>query len=189
MNTSLTQKIEALLPQTQCTKCGFNGCLPYAEAIASQQTDINRCSPGGSITIQALADLLSKDPIPLAADVVPTLSEQIAVIKEEHCIGCTLCLKVCPVDAIIGAGKLMHTVLAEWCTGCELCIARCPVDCISMIDKPSDIAAPSAAENKQRYQFHQQRFSPKNQTLPTIMVEDKQSMINAALARAKTKKV
>lgn len=188
MNTSLTEKIEALLPQTQCTKCGFNGCLPYAEAVAAQQADINRCSPGGSQTIHALANLLQKDPLPLATDVVPTLTEQVAVIKEENCIGCTLCIQACPVDAIIGAGKLMHTVLTAWCTGCELCIARCPVDCIVMQDKPDNIAAPSAKDNKQRYQFHQQRLAPQNPDPPNVTLQNKQELIKAALARAKIKK-
>jgi electron transport complex protein RnfB len=187
MNTDLVTKIEALLPQTQCTKCGFNGCAPYAEAIATDQADINRCSPGGKATTLALARLLNKPSLPLAADVIPTLSEQVAVINEEHCIGCTLCLKACPVDAIIGAGKLMHTVLTQWCTGCDLCIARCPVDCISMQDKPPHIAVPSPQENQHRYHLQQQRLATKSTALPTIKVNDIQATIKAALERAKRK--
>jgi electron transport complex protein RnfB len=131
MSLITPEQINSLLPQTQCTKCGFNGCKPYAEAIANHEAQINRCSPGGEETIQALATLLHQDPLPIAIDVLPTMPSSQAVIDEERCIGCALCLKACPVDAIIGARKLMHTVITDWCTGCELCIAPCPVDCIS----------------------------------------------------------
>ena len=182
----LEESINNLLPQTQCTKCGFNGCLPYAQAIAAGQAEINRCSPGGENTIQALAQLLGKKSLPLADDVIPTPIQQVAVINEKHCVGCTLCLKACPVDAIIGAGKMMHTVIADWCTGCDLCVARCPVDCIAMAAKPDDITPPAAAENKQRYHLHQQRFAVKSPAVTATTLADKQSMIQAALARAKT---
>lgn len=128
----LAQRINALLPQTQCTKCGYQGCEPYAQAIASEGAAINRCPPGGEAGIAALAQLLQLPVIALDTDCGAHQLLQVAVIDEQFCIGCTLCIQACPVDAIIGASKLMHTVLSEQCTGCDLCVAPCPVDCISM---------------------------------------------------------
>ena len=129
----LAQRINALLPQTQCTKCGYQGCEPYAQAIASEGAAINRCPPGGEAGIAALAQLLQLPVIALDTDCGAHQLLQVAVIDEQFCIGCTLCIQACPVDAIIGASKLMHTVLPEQCTGCDLCVAPCPVDCISMV--------------------------------------------------------
>ncbi|MGI2325970.1 MULTISPECIES: electron transport complex subunit RsxB [Methylococcus] len=128
----LADKIDALLPQTQCGQCGFPGCRPYAEAIARGEADINQCPPGGEDGVQALADLLGVEPKPLNDEHGAEKPESVAVIDETKCIGCTLCIQACPVDAILGAAKLMHTVIASECTGCELCIAPCPVDCIAM---------------------------------------------------------
>jgi electron transport complex protein RnfB len=130
----LVDKIDHILPQTQCGQCGYPGCRPYAEAMASDEADINRCPPGGETTIIALADLLGKEPKPLDPETgeeksVPT----VAVIDENICIGCTLCIQACPVDAILGAAKQMHTVIAKECTGCELCLPPCPVECITMV--------------------------------------------------------
>lgn len=131
---SLIQRIDALLPQTQCGKCGHPGCKPYAEGIASGEP-INKCPPGGSETIAALAELL-KIPV-LELDVSRgSAPAQIAYIREAECIGCTKCIKACPVDAIVGAAKLMHTVIIDECTGCDLCVAPCPVDCIEMRPLP-----------------------------------------------------
>lgn len=129
----LAQRINALLPQTQCTKCGYQGCAPYAQAIASEGAAINRCPPGGDNGIAALAKLLKRPLVALDASCGTHQPPQVAVIDERFCIGCTLCIQACPVDAIIGASKLMHTVLPEQCTGCDLCVAPCPVDCISMV--------------------------------------------------------
>ena len=129
----LAQRINALLPQTQCTKCGYQGCAPYAQAIASEGAAINRCPPGGDSGIAALAKLLKQPLVALDASCGTHQPLQVAVIDEQFCIGCTLCIQACPVDAIIGASKLMHTVLPEQCTGCDLCVAPCPVDCISMV--------------------------------------------------------
>ncbi|GAB4186062.1 MAG: hypothetical protein Tsb002_10190 [Wenzhouxiangellaceae bacterium] len=129
----VAEQVEALLPQTQCAQCGFPGCRPYAEAIASGAADINRCPPGGDQTIRALADLLGREPRPLADDVAPSKPPLVALIDEPRCIGCTLCIQACPVDAIVGANKAMHTVIAAECTGCELCLPPCPVDCIDMV--------------------------------------------------------
>lgn len=137
----VVDQIDALLPQTQCGQCGFAGCRPYAEAMASGEADVNRCPPGGEATITALADLLGRDPKPLDAEVGEAKPKLLAVIDEDWCIGCTLCIQACPVDAILGASKHMHTVIAEECTGCELCLEPCPVDCIHMVPVREDIAA------------------------------------------------
>lgn len=127
---SLTQRIDALLPQTQCGKCGHQGCKPYAQGIAAGEP-INKCPPGGDETIIALADLLGRPVIALDPTRGPAPA-QVAYIREAECIGCTKCIQACPVDAIVGAAKLMHTVLVDECTGCDLCVAPCPVDCIEL---------------------------------------------------------
>jgi electron transport complex protein RnfB len=133
IQTTLADRIDALLPQTQCTKCGYDGCRPYAEAIASGQAPTNQCPPGGAAGIARLAALVGQPPLPLnpANGVEKPLA--VAVIEEHLCIGCTLCIQACPVDAIVGAAKLMHTVLASACTGCDLCLPPCPTDCIAMV--------------------------------------------------------
>src|SRR5437016_8631946 len=130
--TALTERIDALLPQTQCRRCGYDGCRPYADAIAQGSASINQCPPGGEDTIAALAKLLGTPRLPLdraRGEAGPLLG---ASIDEAACIGCTLCIAACPVDAIVGAAKLMHTVLADRCTGCGLCAPPCPVDCITL---------------------------------------------------------
>ena len=128
----LVDKIDAILPQTQCGQCNYPGCRPYAEAIAKGEADINQCPPGGEDGVKALADLLGVEPKPLNAEQGPPKPKALAVIDEQRCIGCTLCIQACPVDAILGAAKHMHTVIASECTGCELCVPPCPVDCIAM---------------------------------------------------------
>lgn len=130
---SLIDKIDAILPQTQCSKCSYPGCRPYATAIASGAADINQCPPGGEAAIAALAQLLRRAPKPLNAAYGTVKPKMVAVIDELRCIGCTLCIQACPVDAILGAAKHMHTVIAQECTGCELCVPPCPVDCIDMV--------------------------------------------------------
>lgn len=132
----VADRIDALLPQTQCAQCGYPGCRPYAEAIAKDEVPINRCVPGGEALILNLADLLGKDPLPLEGG--EEKPKALAVIDEQLCIGCTLCIQACPVDAILGAAKQMHTVIAAECTGCELCVAPCPVDCIRMTPIPQE---------------------------------------------------
>jgi electron transport complex protein RnfB len=128
----VVDRIDDLLPQTQCGQCGYPGCRPYAKAIAEGEADINQCPPGGEAGIEALADLLGRDPKPLNPEHGATKPKMVAHIDEHTCIGCTLCIQACPVDAILGAAKQMHTVIDEECTGCELCVAPCPVDCITM---------------------------------------------------------
>lgn len=130
---TLADRIEDLLPQTQCTKCGYPACRPYAEAIASGEANYNQCPPGGAEGIARLAALLGKPVIPLNSANGVERPRPLAVIDEQVCIGCTLCMQACPVDAIVGAPKQMHTVIAELCTGCDLCVPPCPVDCIAML--------------------------------------------------------
>ncbi|UDM49428.1 electron transport complex subunit RsxB [Cupriavidus sp. MP-37] len=130
---SLADRLEALLPQTQCTKCGFSGCRPYAEAMASGEAACNRCPPGGAQGIARLATLLGTEPLPLDPERGSEQPRAVARIDESLCIGCTLCIQACPVDAIAGAAKQMHTVIPELCTGCDLCVPPCPVDCIDMV--------------------------------------------------------
>lgn len=135
-SSSLVEQINQLLPQTQCAQCGYPGCLPYAKAIAGDHSDINRCPPGGDELIQQLARLLGRQPRPLASELAPAPVASTAFILEDLCIGCTYCIDACPVDAIVGARNLMHTVVTEECTGCELCLPPCPVDCIEMRPLP-----------------------------------------------------
>jgi electron transport complex protein RnfB len=154
----LVARIDALLPQTQCTRCGYAGCLPYATAIAAGEAAINQCPPGGAATIESLAALLQRPT--LALNPANGLEEPLTVawIDESRCIGCARCLAPCPVDAIVGAQKFMHTVMPSRCTGCELCLPPCPVDCIEM--KPHPIKqAISPADNRDRYDQHLRRLA------------------------------
>ena len=130
--SGLAARIDALLPQTQCTKCGYPACRPYAEAIAGGEAEINQCPPGGDAAIRALAGLLGREAKPLNPRHGIEQPRRVALIDEARCIGCTLCIQACPVDAIVGAPKLMHTVVTELCSGCDLCVLPCPVDCIDM---------------------------------------------------------
>lgn len=152
------QAIDALLPQTQCGKCGHPGCKPYAEGIAKGEA-INKCPPGGDATIQALAQLLDVPELPLELPAVPP---QIALIREAECIGCTKCIQACPVDAIVGAAKLMHTVISAECTGCELCVAPCPVDCIDILplaDAEAVAQRQRADQFRRRHEAHLARLA------------------------------
>lgn len=205
----LTEQIDDLLPQTQCQQCGFGGCLPYAQAIQAGTADINRCPPGGESTITLLANLLGKAEKPLDPECGKTVVRHIASIQPEHCIGCTLCIKACPVDAIVGANKHRHAVIAALCTGCELCIPPCPVDCIDMMFMPehSDWRTTDAHAARARMQVRSTRLKRQAQAnsdrleakalhkleglakQPTT--EDtlkKQAIIQAAIARAKARR-
>lgn len=162
----LAAAIDELLPQTQCTRCGYEGCRPYAEAIACGQSEINHCPPGGAALIEALARLTGRAPLPLDPANGAEGPHRIAVIDEPRCIGCAKCLPPCPVDAIIGAPRFLHTVVAALCTGCELCIAPCPVDCIEMKPASSLPGAPAAAPpahlNRARFIAHGARIERRN---------------------------
>jgi Na+-translocating ferredoxin:NAD+ oxidoreductase subunit B len=179
----LIAEIDAILPQTQCRQCGFPGCKPYATAIVEGRADINQCPPGGEQGIRKLAELLGVSPIPPNTAHGVSKPKAVALIDEQVCIGCTLCISACPVDAIVGAAKQMHTVIAAECTGCELCIVPCPVDCISMIPPGKRISSAGAKphvaiddlllhqdENRKaadraraRYQFRLQRLEREKQ--------------------------
>jgi electron transport complex protein RnfB len=136
----VVDKIDAVLPQTQCGSCGFPGCRPYAEAIARGEADINQCPPGGQAGVDKLAELLGRESKPLNEEHGEAKNEKmVAIIDEQTCIGCTLCIQACPVDAILGASKQMHTIIEDECTGCELCLPPCPVECITMVPVETDI--------------------------------------------------
>lgn len=200
---SLIAQVNALLPQTQCTRCGYEACQPYAQAIVVENEAINRCPPGGEAGIEQLAQLLQRPALSLDPECGGFDGPSRAVIIEEHCIGCTLCIQACPVDAIVGANKLMHTVLAQDCTGCELCIPPCPVDCIVMV--PTDEwSQDNAQQAAARYEQRQQRLLAKMGTesgavartlsnKPSLAkaaneTEQRQASIADALARARARR-
>ena len=196
------EEIDALLRQTQCTRCGYAGCSPYAQAIANGEAEINQCPPGGSATIALLASTLGRPPLPLNPLNGSEGPELVAQIDEARCIGCIKCLAPCPVDAIVGAKQLTHTVVTELCTGCELCVAPCPVDCIDMLPLP-EAQAPwtqaMADAARARFQFrnlrlkrdeaeHAERLARKAQEKPGRPTPDaKKAAILAASERAKAR--
>jgi len=158
MAATLAEKIDALLPQTQCRKCGFEGCMPYAEAMAQGKADINRCPPGGQTGIEKLATLLDVNIKPLDPSCGKEGLRLVAIINEADCIGCTKCLPPCPTDAIVGSSKQMHTILASECTGCELCIAPCPVNCIMMMPAANPVwLDEDASRSRRRFQAKKRR--------------------------------
>jgi electron transport complex protein RnfB len=177
--------IDALLPQTQCTRCGYTGCHPYAEAIAGGAAEINQCPPGGATTIAALAALLDREALPLNPLNGTEGPPLVAQIDEDVCIGCVKCLAPCPVDAIVGARKQMHTVVVELCTGCELCVAPCPVDCISMVPRIALTAAPAPEVqlNRERYYEHQVRIARRAHKQSAVLAARKQAASAASAAR------
>lgn len=194
------KEIDSLLPQTQCGECGFSGCLPYAEALAQGKSTIDRCPPGGIATVKALATLFNIEPDPyLPAALANTRPPALAEITEAECIGCTKCIQACPVDAIMGSGKLMHTIITTECTGCGLCVEPCPVDCIELTPIPT----PTYDKNLARQRFHarqarliseaeekQKNYRDKHQSVDTAQgTKAKQEYILQALARVQAKKV
>jgi electron transport complex protein RnfB len=193
MISNLTDRIDALLPQTQCTRCGYPACRPYAEAIARGEAQINQCPPGGAAGITALASLLGRAALALNPANGVEKPREVALILEEICIGCTKCILACPVDAIVGAAKMMHTVIIEECTGCELCIAPCPVDCIVMVPN-ADAAADHAAQYRARYEAHLARLAREDAERAAELATRKASVdvgtdaVRAAIARARAKK-
>ncbi|WP_036173315.1 electron transport complex subunit RsxB [Massilia sp. 9096] len=164
MTKTLADQIEDLLPQTQCTKCGYPACRPYAEAIARGETDINRCPPGGIEGVERLARVTGRPVIPINPANGVERPRPVAFIDEHLCIGCTLCIQACPVDAIIGAAKQMHTIVPSLCTGCDLCVPPCPVDCISMLPVTGEATGWAAWSQEQadaaraRHDFRSERL-------------------------------
>lgn len=179
-------EIEALLPQTQCTRCGYQGCRPYAEAISRREAEINQCPPGGSPTIANLAALLQRAPLPLNPSNGVEGPPLVAQVDEATCIGCAKCLLPCPVDAIVGARKQMHTVLLALCTGCELCIAPCPVDCISMVPRASLADAPpvpASQASRRRFLAHTERIVRRAHERDALLAARKRMAVAGGPAR------
>lgn len=197
------KELDALLPQTQCGECDYSGCLPYAEALAQGAAPINKCPPGGIATVKALATLLHMDATPYLQEAMEkTRPPSVAVIREAECIGCTKCIKACPVDAIIGSGKLMHAVIAHECTGCGLCVDPCPVDCIEMVTLPVSEYNPDLArarfnakqtrslrdEHEKQQNYREKRQLALKSADHAQDTQAKQDYIQQALARVKAKK-
>ncbi|MCU0951905.1 MAG: electron transport complex subunit RsxB [Burkholderiaceae bacterium] len=176
--SSLADRIDALLPQTQCTKCGFDGCRPYAEAMASADAQINQCPPGGAAGIGKLAALLDRPPLPLNPAHGIEQPLRVAVIDESLCIGCTLCIQACPVDAIVGATRRMHTVLPAHCTGCDLCVAPCPMDCIAMLP-----VSPSRSWSEADADVARARYLARNARLAREKLDNEQRLAAKAIAK------
>jgi electron transport complex protein RnfB len=191
------EQIDEWLPQTQCGLCGYGGCMPYAEAIVFEKAPIHLCPPGGVTTLCALANLLHQDPTPFIADMEEKAKPPLlAVIRETECIGCTKCIQACPVDAILGSAKQMHTIIAAECTGCGLCVPSCPVDCIDMLQAPekNPMVPQQERTNHFRRRFHarQKRLAQENKTkkqsTSDVTLQEKRNYIQAAISRAKAKK-
>jgi electron transport complex protein RnfB len=206
----------AVLPQTQCTRCGYPDCAGYAQALHDGSADINQCPPGGATGVRRLAELTGRPAKPLNPDNGTEGPRSVVFIDEAWCIGCTLCIKACPVDAIVGANKLMHTVIEPYCTGCELCLPVCPVDCIEIENVTGSATGwdawsqEQAAQARQRYEFHMlksqrealenaQRLETKaelklsdlaahSQHTDPAVLDKKRAVIEAALARARARR-
>jgi Na+-translocating ferredoxin:NAD+ oxidoreductase subunit B len=198
------EQIDQILPQTQCTKCGYDDCLEYARAI-KRGTPHNQCPPGGNNGIQKLSMLLHREPMPLNPSNGALTQKKVAVINEDLCIGCKKCILACPVDAIIGSGKLMHTVIASECTGCDLCVEPCPMDCIDMVELPqtSQLESLSVSHKNTQANHYRQRHEARQLRLETqksgthttnksvrdtISTLDKKAYIQQALADFRAKK-
>lgn len=212
----LAERLNAALPQTQCTRCGYPDCAAYAQAIAQGEAEINQCPPGGAEGIQRLAAITGRSVLPLNPENGKEGPRQLAVIDENWCIGCTLCLDACPVDAIMGSNKLMHTVIEPYCTGCELCIPVCPVDCISLENVTAERTGWAAWSEtdatlaRKRYEFHSiRRLRDKgehqkgleekaeaaladlpghSQHTDPVILDQKRAIIEAALARSRARR-
>jgi len=187
--SALADRIDALLPQTQCTKCGYPSCRRYSEAIAAGEADFNQCPPGGEAGIRKLAAMLGRDAKPLNPANGVVRDRRVAVIDEARCIGCTLCIQACPIDAIIGARKQMHAVIESLCTGCDLCLPPCPVDCIDMVSVRSgdvwDVSRADAARERfgrraARLERERKKGEPES--------ERKRATIQAAVERARARR-
>ena len=199
----IVEKIDSILPQTQCGQCSYTGCMPYANAISKGEAEINQCPPGGEIVIHALAELMGVEYKPLNESYGISKPKAVAFIDEDTCIGCTFCIQACPVDAILGAAKQMHTIIEKECTGCELCLAPCPVDCITMpeikgvisdtiVNKEANIARERnnfrilrlEREKKERAERNAKRKLQSNKKEKAKLIEEKRAEIAAAVSRS-----
>ena len=197
LTSLLALRLDAVLPQTQCRRCGYHSCRPYAEAMATGAVDIDRCPPGGDAVVAALSGLTGRAVKPVNPECGQPGPLLVAVIDETRCIGCTLCIQACPVDAILGAQKRMHTVLPSLCSGCELCIAPCPVDCIDLESAEREWTSGDAAAARNRFEARaarlarNERVSARQPTAIDTSVQDRtqrQSVIAAALDRARARR-
>lgn len=198
MTPTLADTIDALLPQTQCEQCGFHGCRPYAEAIAADEAGIDRCPPGGSAGITRLAALLDRPVVPLDTSRGIEKPRTLARVVEADCIGCTKCIQACPVDAIVGAAKMMHAVISDLCTGCELCVPACPVDCIALDPMPFAQADDRHHADAARSHFvrrearvareHASRAEQLATSKSDVVAPTARNAVLEALARAKARK-
>jgi electron transport complex protein RnfB len=192
-DTALAERLDAALPQTQCTRCGYADCRAYAQAMASGQADINQCPPGGAEGIARLAAITGRDVVALNPAHGAAGPRKLMFVDEAWCIGCTLCIEACPVDCIVGAPKAMHTIIEDLCTGCELCLPACPVDCIGVEHATPgrsgwDAWSPADAERARvRYAVHRARLAPAPAGTPAA-IESKRASIDAALARARAQR-
>ena len=185
----LVDRIDDLLPQTQCTRCGFAGCRPYAEAIVAGVADINRCPPGGESMLVALARMLERDPPPLDTARGLPGPLRVARIDAKACIGCTLCIQACPVDAIIGAPKRLHDVLSTLCSGCDLCVDPCPVDCITLADAQREWTHADAAAARVRHDTRTRRLACESRAAEhAAEARRREAAVGAALARARARR-
>lgn len=197
LTSPLVFRLDAVLPQTQCKRCGYNSCRPYAEAMAEGAADIDRCPPGGDAVVAALSGLTGRAVKPVSPECGQPGPLLVAVIDETRCIGCTLCIQACPIDAILGAQKRMHTVLLSLCSGCELCIAPCPVDCIDLEPAEREWTRGDAAAARKRFAARaarlarNERVSARQPTVIDTSAHDRtqrQAVIAAALVRARARR-
>ena len=195
LTAATVDAIDALLPQTQCRRCRYDSCRAYAEAVAAGQAPINRCPPGGDATVAALADLLCIPALAIDQSCGLTTPLAIARVDEATCIGCTLCIQACPTDAIVGAAKLMHTVIADRCTGCELCLPPCPVDCIAMLPAARPWGTTDADRARQRFSARNARLATgssrgeQETTAVDLARQRRRAAVDAALARARARRM
>jgi Na+-translocating ferredoxin:NAD+ oxidoreductase subunit B len=193
-DAALAQAIDDALPQTQCTRCGYAGCAPYADALARGDADLNRCPPGGDAVVRTLARLTGRHARPVDPECGIPGPLLVAVIDEARCIGCTLCIQACPVDAIIGAQKRMHAILPSLCSGCELCVPPCPVDCITMVPAARDWTATDARDARERHRARNARVARRERIADRLRapaVDERarrQAAVAAALARARARR-
>jgi len=198
---TLVARVDECLPQTQCRQCGYPRCLDYARAIVCGESDINRCPPGGDVTLNSLANITKNRYKPLDPELRHYPGRLVAQISEAECIGCVLCIKACPVDAIVGAAKLMHTVVTTECTGCELCIEPCPMDCIDVVAVQNDLAGtwPQFSDSEvAQFRFRaEQQFNRQSSNQPTKLSRksttkqhqvDRQQIIKNAVARTRARR-